>query len=818
MLQVFRSSVELRHPETVAVLPSVRPGTPSCETPAECDTTRTRQRPQRAGGVCDRDGTDYRGPIAVTTEQQFELLASWIKFSTSFVQQRRQQVRSVNIYLENCYGIKKLETELDFSSTRVYALYAPNGAMKSSLAKTFQDVAEKTESQDRIFPNRQTVRQITDDEGRDLSPEEVLVVTPYDEALDVNEQTSTLLLDTKLKQEYEDLLRTVARARDELLQALRQQSHSRKNLALEISEAIMQSSSQLDTALQRIESEILEETDTPFADIEYDTIFNEKVLSALDDKDLRSAIEGYAHRYDELLENSTYFKKGTFDYYNATQIAGNLSRNGFFKAKHAISLKATSGDREISNQAELEELISEEKDAILTDTALRKMFDDIARKLDRNADLRKFYQYVRTNEAVLARLSNPAKLRQDVIISYVKTHEDLYADWLSKFRAAGERRKQLEIEAQAQRTRWEDVIEIFNDRFFVPFTVEAKNKAEVSLGQTSIIEVGFTYTDGSERASLRRNELLRSLSTGERKALYILNVIFEIETRIANDQTALVIVDDLADSFDYRNKYAIIQYLKDISEDRLFKLLIMTHNFDFLRTIESRFVGYSNCLMASRSTDGVTLQKASGVRNVFISDWKRHFFDDTKKKIACVPFLRNLIEMTTGSSDPQYMQLTSILHLKPNDVPITVGQLEAIFCNVCDSEVVPSTDTELVHDLIMREANDCLAAPSAIGLEGKVVLAIAIRLLAEQFIVDRIQASDDIISTRANQTQRLIQGFKEQYPSDDYNTGILDRVSLMTPESIHLNSFMYEPLVDMSDDHLRKLYSDTRRIAGAGSA
>jgi hypothetical protein len=28
----------------------------------------------------------------------------------------------------------------------------------------------------------------------------------------------------------------------------------------------------------------------------------------------------------------------------------------------------------------------------------------------------------------------------------------------------------------------------------------------------------------------------------------------------------------------------------------------------------------------------------------------------------------------------------------------------------------------------------------------------------------------------------------------------------MTPENIHLNTFMYEPILDMSDEHLRKLY------------
>lgn len=35
----------------------------------------------------------------------------------------------------------------------------------------------------------------------------------------------------------------------------------------------------------------------------------------------------------------------------------------------------------------------------------------------------------------------------------------------------------------------------------------------------------------------------------------------------------------------------------------------------------------------------------------------------------------------------------------------------------------------------------------------------------------------------------------------------------MTPESIHLNSFMYEPILDMADDHLRKLYRRVSALA-----
>ena len=55
-----------------------------------------------------------------------------------------------------------------------------------------------------------------------------------------------------------------------------------------------------------------------------------------------------------------------------------------------------------------------------------------------------------------------------------------------------------------------------------------------------------------------------------------------------NGQEKLLIVDDIADSFDYKNKYAIIEYLYVLAEDNLFSMIIMSHNFDFYRTVSSR--------------------------------------------------------------------------------------------------------------------------------------------------------------------------------------------------------------------------------------
>ena len=460
----------------------------------------------------------------------------------------------VNLNLRNCYGIKHLEATFDFSKTRAFALYAPNGVMKSSLANTFHDAAEQQDSRDRIFPSRQTTRDITDEQDQPIQGSRVLVVQPYDEHLGVTERTSTLLLDPALKEDYDNMLRDTAAARRSLLNAVRQQSGSKRNMEVEISNAVMTTPTELDAALVRLRREVQDQPDAPFSELSYDIIFNEKVWAALANKNLSNAIQDYARRYNELLAASKYFRKGTFDYYNAAQVAKSLKANGFFSASHTVTLNAGTEKREIDDSAEIEKLISDEKDALLADSSLRSSFEEVARQLARNAQLREFYDYVVDDEAILARLSNPERLREDAIKSYLKVHQELYTDWMSKYDAAQDRLRDIENIARNQVTQWEATIDIFNDRFFVPFVLEAKNKAEVMLGRTGIIELGFKYVDGNESTELSQNDLLKSLSMGERKALYILNVIFEIETRRKAGQETLIVVDDLADSFDYRNK------------------------------------------------------------------------------------------------------------------------------------------------------------------------------------------------------------------------------------------------------------------------
>jgi hypothetical protein len=720
-------------------------------------------------------------------------------------------MQTLSVDLESCYGIKTLHYGFDFSSQNVYAIYAPNGAMKSSLAQTFADVADGEESGDRVFPTRDCSRQIQDEDGHELPPESILVVSPLDEYFSHTERISTLLVDARLREEYERLSTDVEKAKSTLLKALKAESGSKKDIEAEVSATFTKAENQFQRALTRVKDELLAQTDAPFAGIEYDIIFDEKALAFLATEDFKSAIAEYVTKYNELLDASTYFRRGTFNYYNASTIAKSLADNGFFEAKHSVRLNATT-TMEINSQAQLEELIAKEKEGITSDPALRKKFARIEKLITKNANLRQFQSYLGEREELLPELVNLGELREKLWKSYLRGCLDPYESLMEIYLSTAKRKSEIQDEAARQRTQWETVIDIFNSRFFVPFTLLPKNRLEVMLGAEPMLMLGFEFCDGDDTAEVHKDDLMKVLSSGEKRAFYILNVIFEIEARKKAEQETLFVIDDVADSFDYKNKYAIIQYLKDIADEGKFKQIILTHNFDFFRTLNSRFVHYDHCLMATRTAKGLELDQAEGIQNVFVNDWKKKLFTDCRKRVASIPFVRNLIEYTRGDEDARYLQLTSLLHWREDSASVSQGNLDAIFNSLFEEQGTWPDSGRCVIDDVLNEADACLAAGESSNLAHKIVLSIAIRLVAERFMTESVGAEASAACASQKRTGALFDRFRECAVASSQAVETIERVMLMTPENIHLNSFMYEPILDMSDEHLKKLYSDVKAL------
>lgn len=717
-------------------------------------------------------------------------------------------MKKVNLALAHCYGIRKLEASLDYSKSPTVSIYAPNGAMKSSLANTFQDIAESKASKDRVFAERITKRDVTDEAGAELSADCILVLRPYEETPGESEETATLLVNQALRKEYEALHADINSARTAFLKAIKAQSKSKRDVDKEISGTFTTGSDQLYVALNRLKDELAEQSDAPFASVPYDVLMDEKVLAFLETGDFKTAIDAYVKKYNELLAASKYFKKGTFNYYNAAMVARQLRENGFFEAKHTVSLNGE--DRvEITSEEQLEALIRQEKEKITNDASLRKKFEALEKQIHKNVTLREFEAYVQQHEELLPELANLPAFKEKLWKSYIKANYELYLTLIAKVQAAGARSKEIQEQAAREGTQWQSVIDMFNERFVVPFRLVAINKVEVMLGQEAVLRLGFMFKEGEQEVQVGRDALLQTLSTGERKAFYVLNMLFDIEVRKQSGKETLVVVDDIADSFDYKNKYAIVQYLADLSEDPRFKLLILTHNFDFYRTIQSRgLVQRSNCYMVSRTAEGVTLQGAVGIKNVFVNLWKPNFHTDRRKKIGCIPFMRNLIEYTKGDGDADYSLLTSLLHWKAGSDQVTVADLDGVYVRLFGAAAQSPDQTESMLNLIDAEARACLHADDGINFENKVVMSIATRLQAEHFMATKIDDDAWLATVSANQTQALLRRYRDSFSGDARNLRVLQRVMLMTPENIHLNSFMYEPILDMSDQHLRRLYED----------
>ena len=710
-------------------------------------------------------------------------------------------MKKLSVKLENSYGIRKLDYSFDFEKTKTYSVYATNGSMKTSFTKTFDDLANGIASSDLIFPERTTVRDIKED-AVDIAPEKVFVVEPYNPDYQ-SDKTSTLLVNQELKDKYDKIWTGIKNLESELIKSLIKTS-GRKDVDDEVSEVFISTKGKFLDAVQRVNSEVNDGKAPIYGDVSYKILFDDKVLKVLND--IQPELADYINRYNELVDQSKYFRRGIFNHTNATVITDALVKNGFFDASHAVTLSDGKDKSEITSKDELKKVIETELQEILKDEKLRKAFDKIDKKLSGNQQVKDFREYITEHQELISELANVNHFKQKIWIDYFKVCLTEYNNLVKAHNDAKAELDTIREQANKERTRWSTVVDLFNQRFSVPFTLSVENQGDVILDDV-LPSLSFTFNDG-ESKPVRREELLKVLSTGERKALYILNLLFEVEARLDQKLDTLMIIDDIADSFDYKNKYAIIEYLKDISEIDGFYQIILTHNFDFFRTVQSRYpVSRDYCLMVNKATDGVELIKAEYVENPF-----KYFIENTKdnaKLLALVPFVRNIVEYNDSKDD--FNKLTSTLHIKDDTDNVTIQDVQDIVKRTFGKSIEVNDKAKKVADLFIEVA-DGLGANDSLGLESKIVLSVAIRLKAEKFMIKEINDDAFVQSVNGNQTRALADRYIADNPTKESEIAVIKKVNLITPQNIHLNSFMYEPILDMSDVELKDLYTAVKGL------
>lgn len=737
-------------------------------------------------------------------------------------------LNELTVNFKNCYGIKSLNQAFKLSKKEgrssvnsAYAIYAPNGLMKTSFAKTFADLAAGKQPKEERFGREASAEVLWG--GAPIQPEQIYVLKAEVE-LNLNaEVVSNLLVNQEQKLEYDALIKERNSLQSKLETELQRASGVKK---ADIAATISRDMETNQDFVAAIQAALATEVTDDYSGFKYQDIFDKDAIAVLKSPDFLKQAEEFTEHYLNLFEQpGTIYKKGEFNPNQADTAITALERQGYFKPGHQVLL---AGEAEPRDLQLLKDKLDEVNKAINENTSLKAIQQKLVKNAKTQAISKFFEDQSATTIELLLKNIKPSKIadfKKQLWAFYTQQTVNAKA-LLEDYQANKERLASIEQQAAQESDQWLAAIRLFNQRFIdMPFTLAVSNQADVALGkEPAKLVCNFKDTaEGQESnvKSFNAAEIEKAhLSQGERRAFYLLNFIFEVERRKQNAEPTLFIIDDPADSFDYKNKHAIVQYLTDLNEVEHFAQIILTHNFDFYRSLAA-YVNRKRCFMANKTTQGIQLQEAHGVNNIFTKVWKPALAKENgaiNEAILCatIPFTRNIIEYTANEENIHYLKLTSLLHWKEDSEQITATDYWNIYAKVFNAEQTYSNNQPML-ELIFNQA-DLLTKQTehdGLNLENKVLLSMAIRLQAEKYMTQAIRNKannpDYWFSGNCKQYAGLIKKYKQLLPTS-LALSSLEKVSVTVSSNIHLNSFMYEPILDLTPEHLISLYQEIKAL------
>lgn len=763
-------------------------------------------------------------------------------------------MQKVEVNLNNCFWIESLSHVFNFDdSKKVNLIYAKNWTMKSSFANVLKKYQEwkQWEIKDRIF-NYESSHEIKIDDlllEKNQSHDKIFVFWNIDENYQSN-NISNLLLKPELKEKFDEVLEL----KFNLLEILKTSiglgiPQNKEDLSLSklekkfLLDFSLEDKSFLD-AIEELDLGNINEIEVVYKDVFDNSKLEELILS----QEFQDNIDWFMTKSEEIYQNTqySYLEKGKFSFWKLKEVQVILDKNNFFVKNNKVML-----DWVEKTKTELAEEVRNLKQELIETPEYEKISD----KLNNTDKWKKLLNIIENDISIISELKNYKCFRKKLWHQYLdkaRRWNDRIIDLLK------EKYSDLKsniTDENMEKSKWEKAVTIFNDRFSVPFEMEISNLKNALFWEIPVVNFKFEREGWLDPVIKSQDEIVTTLSQWEKRALYLLNVIFDIEAfkqKINEnpDKKYLFIIDDIADSFDYKNKYAIVEYLKEIIEYDNFYSIILTHNFDFFRFVKKRL----NCSKSSFHS---------------IKQWRwiitfdNNTTDEPRKKrkqnlnekniIALIPFVRNLIEY--GSScQKDFLLLTHVLHQKQETKYDNEWNIKAEYqCDENECFTIPATE-EIFFSHLEEIYKKCLWDNMSFSddllekkpiefimqidedsaweeLEDKLLISIGIRLLAEEFLKKQLPLLDSQINVNGfskDQFGNLYKKYnnicKTRFQNVNENSArnerknkllyekwnnILNKVSIMTPENIHINSFMYEPILDMDILELKNLYEKT---------
>ena len=461
------------------------------------------------------------------------------------------------------------------------------------------------------------------------------------------------------------------------------------------------------------------------------------------------------------------------------------------------------------NKKGIKDIIDDKETLIYGTREARESFAAVSKHL-KKGNLSKFKNSLEKNKQLIQELTNYHSMSKRLFVSLIGASNSTKID-LAK---AAIEKEINEISRIISSNASDNVIETIKHQYqnlfsFEKFHLEIENKLNSYLG----MEIPTFVKYENETNLLIDNPKDYRFSTGEIRAYNFLNFIIETEAMRTSGVPFTIVLDDAAESYDYKNKYGIINYIQSLQDDPKIQLIIMTHNFDFYRSIILAF-GEKNvkCFFAYKDKQN-NVQFYESKKSYYLNIanfnmWKNN--PDSTKFIALIPFARTILQLQ-DNHDPNIDVVLRYLHY---DVALEKQQMNDIInllmsklnVNSCPSGIsISDCYLNVLSDI---SSNICSSYIKETSLEDKIVVGLYLRVFLERFLTKKIidSAGHNPIITDEHRRTRELYTQCEQYLSQEEKDSI-ETINIVCPPYVHVNSFMYEPLIDVGGEELKKQYA-----------
>lgn len=708
--------------------------------------------------------------------------------------------KGIRISIKNAYGIESFDESFFTDHKTSCIIYAPNGVGKTSFANIVRDYESNSVAKTNEISGKKIEFNLSHENQKFLVVESMMTkkFTFGNSIFSLNPLLSDEI--NKEKEEIITLLNTI------LYPVLKEDIYNIFEKEINKNFTCAEFINWVNKITNKDSSEDLENI---FIE-QYKVLFNKKIHCFMSDKTNYILFEKYIKKYTELVEGNGLLDR-KFGEVEINKLNKTLEDINFFNVGK-IEIK----NRMFQNIEHIKSSIKEEIQKIYNTPELIEIKNEIEKRLDISSDeTRNLKSLLLENPEIFIKMGDYKNLSKKVVSCILKKNKKKIEIFIEKV----ENFKNILPNIDKELKEWNDIINNFENLFKIPIEIKVvSKKGEIINDEERKIEIKFKKTKKNEQ------DILKLLSQGEKRAFYLLDVLFSIHNFQKKSPEGIIVFDDIIDSFDYNNKQAIINLMINLEKDK-FKFIVLTHSFDFFRALNFKLNCTKKILQKkeqiNKNNEKFTKTYLKGLSNeldIFKEFYKeKKINDDVGYLFSFLCFVRQTVKYKR--SERLFNFYTKCLHIKRSTSKVKINDIYKKvfrFCNFDRNEqFLNKYENKMYLDelfLYCDHINRSVHKEDFFeDFKNKICLAIGIRLKTELFLKWYFKNNQIKIESNNNQTVDFIVKFNE-YNKDKNLSNLLIKINTYTSETIHLNSFMIEPLLDIKIDDLISLYNDIKSL------